>query len=369
MSQPNFYRRYNFSIEPGQIFERDVFAAYIAFFSFSDEDGAANVDIRFNGGEFNRVTPSTRFDFTETLVTPTASDASGTFVNKVGLRNNGNKTVTGAFATSMGRITDSILAFGDDTAGSGIPTRVVGTVDSEVAIKKGQLFPVADLASMDDSGILLNSEMEFALNIKRGTANNPTRATPRVFGFSWLSIFNYSGLTVGDLYAVDLERIESPPNYWGHDGNPASGEGNGYAFELNADISIFFYNGFGATQKRGYRRGGIFQHWSGTFNENYYGNILENKNLWHDCSEDLSDSPSTALASATFRESKMETRPFIFRASATSITLQALTSGELLWSRVYEGAAPYPDLSHGGLRIRSSIQPVNPDALAEAEND
>lgn len=359
MSQPNFYRRYNFSIEPGQIFERDVFAAYIAFFSFSDEDGAANVDIRFNGGEFNRVTPSTRFDFTETLVTPTASDASGTFVNKIGLRNNGDKTVTGAFATSMGRITDSILAFGDDTAGSGIPTRVVGTVDAEVAIKKGQLFPVADLATMDDSGIVLNSEQTLLIYPSR--IGSPTE--PRRFDIFTQTTFNYTGVTIGELYAFDFERIESSAAWWGKAGVPDTGVNSDYTLELILDVRCFVYNGAGETQKRGYRRGGIYQNWRGEFTQNNYGNLQETSSPWYSMTGGT-DSGNYA-GGERFFQSQIETRPFLFKATATTVSLQFFTSGTLDWSMIY-GNVVAPDLSSGAIRIRTSLQPVDPDALGEA---
>ena len=361
MAQPNFYRRYNFSIEPGQIFERDVFAAYIAFFSFSDEDGAANVDIRFNGGEFNRVTPSTRFDFTETLVTPTASDASGTFVNKIGLRNNGDKTVTGAFATSMGRITDSILAFGDDTAGSGIPTRL--TAPAEVKVVKGQSFPVVDIAALDDSGIILNSEHEAYASVIRNN-NNPTFLNPRGYELSTTNSFNYAGLTVGELYAYDLERLEMLPQWIGT--TAAGAVGQDYRLDAAIDCRIFAYNGAGQTQKRGYRRGGLTLSWIGEKEGNSYGNLGRSLNAWYDFSGGLN--AQDYGGAATFFEQKIEKRPFIFRATATTLTLQAFLTGEIRWSHLDGQTPPAGATMVCGVRIRSSVQPINPDAL-ETDDD
>lgn len=351
----NLMRDYDFVLEANKTLRTSVNAKFIKVHEFvnSDPSKAVNMQIRLNNGVWTKMRAGTSMDFT--AITPSTTQPTGDdSVTSIDVRNAGDSTISGTFTTSLGKILDNTLALDDSTTTNGIPSSITNTP-----------LPVVDIASLDDSGIILNSEQSVVISPIRGNAVNSDIIAPHGYTFAGQQVFNYTGLESGSRYAYDLERIESTPQWWGSD-DAQSTLGPDFRFELVADVRVFAYNGQGATQKRGYRRGGLMSSWSGEIVSDPYGNLQNSLQNWRHCGGALST--AGYAGSLTFFEQSTERQPFIFDASATTLSLQFLITGELRFDQFGNGAgAPFksnaPAKGWGGFRVRSSIQPINTGAL------
>lgn len=351
----DIFSEYRFMVKAGATVEYKITANYIYFFDFASNDATAPamLEVSFNYSQFATLRETFELDLTEVVRGAAGSAPDDDTITSVRISNRGTADVTGYFGTSDGRIRTNITAIGGtDTA---LP----------VDIRKPSPLITADLASLDDSGIVLTSDLVPTLAAIRGAANQNV-TNPRGYQLSTTSLFTYSGLEVGKLYAYDFERIESLPQWWGKGGSTQTGDD--YRIDISADIRAFIYNGSGASQKRGYRRGGLLMNWTGEMRVDSYGNILQNRQTWNSASGAFS--VTQYAGSTTFAEQKIEDRPFLFKATAATLSIQFFITGEVRWGQAGQssgtppfGSAADSNLGSGGLRVRHSVQPITEGAL------
>ena len=350
------YSEHRFNIQPNTTQTISVTASYVYFFDFTSADLSKPpmLEVSFNYGEFATLRETFEVDVSEVVRGVADNDSQSDIIKTIRIRNVGDAAVVGYFGTSQGRIRTNITAISSND-NEGLP----------VEIRAPSPVVTADMASLDDSGIVLNSEIAVSLDALRGIGNLNV-ITPRGYRFNSLNTLSYTGLEIGKIYAFDIERIESLPQWWGI--NQAQNQ-KLYKIDVTADVRVYTYNGSGATQKRGYRRGGLFMSWEGRHLNDEYGNIYGNVAQW--ASTTGANVDDSGRGNTSFTERSVENRPFIFKASATSLTLQFLTSGEARWSEIgtHPGDAPFGTgenlgAGSGGFRIRSSIQPIEKGALA-----
>ena len=355
MAQQNLIRDYDFVLEPNKNFHASTGGAtFLKVWEFQNSDPSkpVNLVIQLNNGIFTKLRAGTSMDFTTIQRSLTSSGEES--VQSFTIRNDGDSTITGTISVSLGKIVDNTLALDDSTTTNGIPSSITNTP-----------LPVVDIASLDDSGIILNSVMEFPFTPTRGDPANQNITAPSSYSMTGTATLSYTGLEIGKRYAYDFERIESLPQWWG-EGAGHTGNGGYYRFDLAADIRVFAYNGQGATQKRGFRRGGIKMAWSGEKKADSYGNVLVTNQGWRHAAGAYAQ--ANYAGSLSFTEQTVERNPFIFDASATTLSLQFLVTATLCFD-LFGGNAGVPfnfagaNKGYGGFVVRSSVQPINSGAL------
>lgn len=359
------YDEHKFDAAPNEVIQISVTTNYLFFFDFATDDPtvAPNLEVSFNYQNWSVLRASMEIDLTEVVRGLADDSIDGDVVTLIRIWNRGNSRTRGSFAISKGRIRTNLLALDDTALSTGFPVRL--SAPATVNQQKGQVFSTADIAAMDDSGIILNSVLKPTMSIIRGAAN-ANQLSPRGYSISYGNIVNYAGLTTGELYAYEMERIESLPQWWG--GENPNYVGEIYKCDLFVNVQAFIYNGAGATQKRGYRRGGFQMSWTGEKHAETYADVLNNTSPYYHLAGAVNNLTGLALNI----EQSVERRPFLFRASAATLSIQFLITGELRWSNA--NANNNPPIStvsdkFGGFNVRSSVQPIDPDALAEADND
>ena len=350
------YSEHRFNIQPNTTQTISVTASYVYFFDFTSADLSKPpmLEVSFNYGEFATLRETFEVDVSEVVRGVADNDSQSDIIKTIRIRNVGDAAVVGYFGTSQGRIRTNITAISSND-NEGLP----------VEIRAPSPVVTADMASLDDSGIILNSQIAANLSALRGIANSSV-INPRGYSLNTLATLSYSGLEIDKIYAFDIERVESLPQWWGVAQIQTT---KLYRIDLTADIRAYIYNGSGATQKRGYRRAGFFMSWEGRHLNDEYGNIYNNVATWANAAGANHD--DSERRGTSFTERSVENRPFIFKATATSITIQFFITGELRWSEIgtHPGEAPFGadenvGTGSGGISVRSSIQPIEKGALA-----